>query len=273
MKMAFSTLGCPGWSWDEIFATAKDLGLDGIEVRGVGNEMFAPAIKVFSSGNLAATRGRLLSAGIEIPMLTSGACLGIPGEEARTKAMEEAKSYIDLASMIGASYVRVIITASPAPTENEDLLQAKGLYLQLCAYAAGKNVTVLIETNGTLAKSSTMRSFMQDVDPKTGGVLWDLHHPYRFFGETPEQTYKNIGNWIRYVHVKDSAMQGDKLCYRMMGYGDVPVLDALRLLDGNGYAGYVTLEWVKRWNPDLQEPGIVFAHFVSYMGFLKNQLK
>ena len=35
MKTAFSTLGCPGWSWDEIFATAKDLGLDGIEVRGV----------------------------------------------------------------------------------------------------------------------------------------------------------------------------------------------------------------------------------------------
>ena len=22
MKIAFSTLGCPGWSWDEIFATA-----------------------------------------------------------------------------------------------------------------------------------------------------------------------------------------------------------------------------------------------------------
>ena len=47
MKIAFSTLGCPGWSWDEIFATAKDMGLDGIEIRGVGNEMFAPKIKAY----------------------------------------------------------------------------------------------------------------------------------------------------------------------------------------------------------------------------------
>ena len=55
MKVAFSTLGCPGWSWDEIFATAKDLGLDGIEIRGVDNQMFAPEIKVFKEENIPAT--------------------------------------------------------------------------------------------------------------------------------------------------------------------------------------------------------------------------
>mgnify|MGYP002798133703 CR=1 FL=1 len=51
MKLSLSTLGCPGWSWNEIFATAKDLGMNGIEVRGVANEMFAPAIPVFNQGN------------------------------------------------------------------------------------------------------------------------------------------------------------------------------------------------------------------------------
>ncbi len=39
-----------------------------------------------------------------------------------------------------------------------------------------------------------------------------------------------------------------------------------------GYVGYVSLEWVKRWNPDLQEPGVVFSHFVSYMGYLIRSL-
>ena len=42
MKLAFSTLGCPNWQWREIFATAKDLGVDGIEIRGIENEMYAP---------------------------------------------------------------------------------------------------------------------------------------------------------------------------------------------------------------------------------------
>lgn len=79
MKTAFSTLGCPGWSWDEIFATAKDLGLDGIEVRGVENEMFAPSIRAFNEKHLDETRARLEKAGMEIPMLTSGACLGLSG--------------------------------------------------------------------------------------------------------------------------------------------------------------------------------------------------
>ena len=48
MKLAFSTLGCPGWSFEEIFATAKDLGMDGIEIRGIGTEMYAPKAAPFA---------------------------------------------------------------------------------------------------------------------------------------------------------------------------------------------------------------------------------
>lgn len=157
--------------------------------------------------------------------------------------------------------------------EGENILQVKRLYTELCAYAKGTGVAVLLETSGELADSSKMREFMRDVDLETGGVLWDLHHPYRFFGESPAKTWENIGEWVRYLHVKDSAMQDGKLVYRMMGYGDVPVFDALKILSDHGYQGYVSLEWLKRWCPDLQEPGIVFAHYASYMGYLKNQLK
>ena len=52
-------------------------------------------------------------------------------------------------------------------------------------------------------------------------------------------------------------MRGSRVEYRMMGYGDVPVADAVTLLDRAGFDGFFSLEWVKRWNPDLQEPGIV----------------
>ena len=34
MKIAFSTLGCPEWSWEDIYSMAKDTGFDGIELRG-----------------------------------------------------------------------------------------------------------------------------------------------------------------------------------------------------------------------------------------------
>ena len=51
----------------------------------------------------------------------------------------------------------------------------------------------------------------------------------------------------------------------MMGYGDVPVKEAIETLLYNGYDGYCTFEWVKRWNRELEDAGIVFAHYAYYM--------
>lgn len=269
MKLAFSTLGCPGWSWDEIFATAKDVGMDGIEVRGIENQMSAPRIKVLNGELLPKTKRRLEQAGMEICMLTSGASLGLVDTQ---MCMEEAKDYIDLAAELGTPFVRVLLTESPQPVRGENIWQAKELYTKLCDYAGKKNVCVLIETSGALANSLAMRDFMQGIDPKSGGVLWDLHHPYRYYGESPEQTYGNIGEWVKYIHVKDSVLNENEIAYRMMGYGDLPIFDAVKLLYKNGYSGYITLEWVKRWCPELQEPGIVFAHYASYMKFLLSQI-
>ena len=269
MKLSLSTLGCPGWSWNEIFATAKDLGMDGIEVRGVANEMFAPSIPVFNQGKRAQTLERIEKSGMQLCMLTSGACLG--GDDTE-KYMKEAKAYMDFAQMVKAPYVRVLVSSVPQPTGSENLAQTRDLYAQLCAYAEGKNVKVLLETNGTLANSKVMADLMRSIDSPNAGVLWDIHHPYRFYHETPQETYEALKDWICYLHVKDSVMKDGKVEYRMMGYGDVPVFDTLKILRDGGYAGYISLEWVKRWCPDLQEPGIVFAHYATYMRYLLNQL-
>ena len=270
MKLAFSTLGCPEWSWNEIFATAKDMGMDGIEIRGIEKQIYVPRIKAFSEENLPGVLEQLKSAGMSIPCFTSSASLGLEkGEEA---SMEESRDYIDFAQKAGVPYVRVMIVPVPEPVA-ADFDRAQKNYRELCQYAKGKNVRVLIETNGTLSKSAEMARFLEGADPETRGVLWDIHHPYRYYGETPAYTWSVLGDEIRHVHVKDSVLAGGKVEYRMMGYGDVPIFDALKVLEDAGYNGFVTLEWVKRWNPDLQEPGIVFYHFHSYMSALLQQLE
>ncbi|MEG0838823.1 MAG: sugar phosphate isomerase/epimerase family protein [Hydrogenoanaerobacterium sp.] len=268
MKIAFSTLGCPGWSWDEIFATAKDLGFDGIEIRGVGSEIYAPKIKQFLPQNLDNTMQRLKNGGLQISILTSGAVLGF-GDA--SSAQKEAEEYINLAEKMGVKYVRVLISGAPRAADKEDLTACAAAYRLLCEYAASRGVTPLIETTGKLANSEKMREFMEQAH-ENSGVLWDIHHPYRFFGEAPLYTYKNIGKYVKYVHVKDSIGTADDVKYRMMGYGDVPVLDTLKILNDNNYDGFISLEWLKRWNPDLQEPGIVFSHFTNYIAVLTNQL-
>ena len=106
MKLAFSTLGCPGWSFNEIFATAKDLGLDGIEIRGLGNQMYVPKAAEFNAQNIDKTKEFLRKTGLSISMLTSDAAFD--DKKTLEANIKEAKEYVDLAVRLNCKYVRVL---------------------------------------------------------------------------------------------------------------------------------------------------------------------
>jgi len=78
LKIAFSTIGCPEWSWIEVTAMAKDLGFDGIEIRGLGEELHAPRALPFTPAELPRTLERLQSLGLQLTCLSSGCCLKDP---------------------------------------------------------------------------------------------------------------------------------------------------------------------------------------------------
>lgn len=262
LKLAFSTLGCPDWSWDEIFAAASDLGYDGIEVRGIDSEIFSPSGHPFTDKNIEKTKARLAAAGLSIPVLASSVALA--EDENGAGPVLRAKEYIDIAHKLGTPFVRLMYTGGPHP-EGGNFDAAVGRYRQLCEYAAEKNVTPLIETNGLMANSANMLDFIQKSGCENSGILWDVHHPFRYFDESPQDTAKTLGGYVRHVHVKDSLMQDGLVKYKMMGYGDVPVRDCVDALKAHGYDGYISLEWVRRWNPELEESGIVLPHFIGYM--------
>lgn len=261
MKLAFSTLGCPSWSFSEICSTAKDLGYDAVEIRGIDREMYAPDIKAFNAENLAKTKERLARLNLNVCMLTSGATLAVYGK--KEEAVAEVKAYIDLAQELNAPYVRVMCTDQPYP-DGGDLTLAKKLYAEVCEYGQERGVTPLMETNGLFADTGVLAEFLDGLNVECG-ALWDINHPYRFMNESVETTIKNLGSHIKHVHLKDSVVTGSRVQYKMPGMGDLPIERALTLLKEAGYDGYYSLEWVKRWNQELEEPGIVFSHFVSYM--------
>ena len=268
MKLSFSTLGCPRWSFDEMLAIAKDLKIDGIELRGLGNDMYAPAFPIFSAASIDATKEKLKGRGIVIPILTSGAYFA--DADTADNSVGEACAYIDLTEKLGVPYIRVMAEPTPEPS-NGDLALAAKKYAQVCDYAKGSGVTPLIETNGKLASADAMLDFLKATNRENAAVLWDIHHTVRYFGEAPEVTAGKLGGLIKHVHIKDSTVKNDAVEYRAMGYGDIPAQDALKALADNGYEGFISLEWVKRWNPDLEEPGLVFAIFCNYMNYLLNR--
>ncbi|MDR1193628.1 MAG: sugar phosphate isomerase/epimerase [Peptococcaceae bacterium] len=259
MKLAFSTIGCPGWLWGEVVATAKDMGYDGIELRGIANKVYLPATRTFSLENGLSIRGQMEALGLEIPCLSTSAFLF--HEKYRDAARAEVRDYLNLAALLGAPYIRVLADREAAPGAEVDEGEVLENLRQLAPLAAEKEVTLLVETNGVYADSAKLAALLEKLADPNLGALWDINHPYRFYGESPAVTFDRLKDWVRHVHIKDSLRQNGKIVYKMLGYGDVPVGEALALLENHGYQGFVALEWLKRWVADLEDPGIVFAHF------------
>ncbi|MDD4802171.1 MAG: AMP-binding protein [Syntrophomonas sp.] len=263
MKIAFSTLGCPDFSWTDIYSMAKDIGFDGIEIRGLGNEIYAVKAQPFTEQQLPVTKQKLSDLRLEIPCLSSGCCLKFA--EQAEEVYQEIVQYITLAAKLGTPYVRILADLEPYPTGPVDDEAVLAALKPLIPIAEESGVTLLVETNGVYADTARLRNLLDNIPSDAVAALWDLHHPYRFAHETPGQTVQNLGAYIKYIHIKDSVVENGAIEYRMLGEGDLPIDEMMFALRSIKYEGYISLEWVKRWAADLSDPGIVFPHFRNYM--------
>jgi len=108
---------------------------------------------------------------------------------------------------------------------------------------------------------------LDQVDSSHVAALWDSQHPYRA-GETAEEVIALLGPRIRHVHVKDArhpARPDDPWPLVLLGEGDVPVAEQLRLLAQSGYDGYVAVEWEKKWHPEIAPPEVALPQHIAWL--------
>lgn len=269
MKICFSTLTCPDFTWPEIYSMAKDFDFDGIEIRGIGDELFTVNAYPFTDSQLPATLAKLKSLNLEVPCLSSDTPISDP--ELADTAINEISAYASLASKINAKYIRVLGDKTPAPTKEIDDTIVINSLIRLIPIATKYDVTLLVETNGVYSDTKRLKKVLEAVNDSHIAALWDIHHPYRNFGESPNETVSNLGDYIKFIHVKDSSKVGDTVEYRLMGDGDMPLANIFECLNRMNYDGYVSLEWVYRWSHDLSDAGIVVPHFADYMAQYRNK--
>ncbi|SDF02613.1 AMP-binding protein [Sporomusa acidovorans] len=263
MKLAFSTIGCPNFSWTDLYSMAKDLGFDGIEVRGLGNEIFPARAHPFTAAQIPQTVKKLADLHLEIPCLSSACCLKFADKA--EEIYQELVQYIELAAKLSTPYVRVLGDLGPQPTGDVDDSVVLDALKRLIPIAEEKHVTLLVETNGVYADTARLGQLLNQAASDAVSALWDIHHPYRFAGETPEQTVQNLGAYVKYVHIKDSVVESGTIHYRVMGEGDLPIDSILWALNSINYDGYLSLEWINRWAADLDDAGVIFSNFINYM--------
>lgn len=263
MKTSFSTLACPDFSWQDIYSMAKDFNFDGIEIRGLGDNIYSTKAAPFTDEELPNTLDKLKELDIEISCLSSGE--PVNNLETKDKAIAEITDYVELASKLSTKYVRVLGDKLPAPEGEVDDDVVIGIMKELIPVAEKKDVVLLLETNGVYSDTSRLKKVLDSINSQHVQALWDVHHPYRFQGESPETTVSNLGDYIKYVHVKDSVMEDGKVEYKMMGTGDLPLKEVFEELHSIDYDGYISLEWVYRWARNLLDGGIVVPHFAKFM--------
>ncbi|MBQ7356002.1 MAG: AMP-binding protein [Clostridia bacterium] len=251
MKLSFSTRGWPGLSFDEMMETAEEMGFSGIEVYNLPS---FPALTdkgaPFHKYNTAATARTLREKQLAIPCFDTSIDISL-GES----QLDTVKSLMEIAHDARVPYVVVC-----ALNDNEDAVYSA--LSALLPIAEKLEVSVLVKTSGIYANTARLRNMLDRFASDNLAVLWDIHHPYRDNGESGDETIKNLGAYVRHVHMRDSDDAGT---YQLIGEGTMPIGDVMRALSSVNYDEYISLEWKPEWLEDLQDPEIIFPYFVNFM--------
>ncbi len=270
MKLAFTTLGCPQWDLDTILDRATASGYDGVDFRGYLGEMNLPVRPEFST-RADATARRFRDAGLAIPCFSSSAKIYAKPAE----AVEEVRRYSELCARFSTPFIRVFGGPIQENVPAQRAIETAAATLRRCMeIASGHGVKLLLETHDHWMDCRRLKALMHAVHSPHVGILWDVHHPWRFIGEPPETTWAALAPWIAYTHVKDSKLTTRKpgepvaFQYCLTGEGDLPLHPIARTLKTGGYDGYLTYEWEKVWHPDIAEPEIAIPHYARAMRVL-----
>jgi sugar phosphate isomerase/epimerase len=264
-RIAFSTLAFPNATLASAASLGRSWGYSGIELRLIDGELIDPSMP---AADRISVKRTVAAAGL--PVVAVDSSIRLTDEEAGP----ELARFLELASDWEAPLVRVFGGAlAAAPTVRHEQLRAAARVLESCAPLAERlGVAIGVETHDAFSASSVVAELLALVDPAAVdsgmvGAVWDSHHPHRM-GERPAEVFANLGPHILLAQVKDArrtAASGDGWQLVLLGAGEVPVADMLGLLVAGGYPHWISVEWEKRWHPEIEEPEIALPQHLDLL--------
>ncbi|MCL2189872.1 MAG: sugar phosphate isomerase/epimerase [Defluviitaleaceae bacterium] len=244
----------------DIIKEAKKMGFDGIEFAD--NVPFGgdPLI------HAAQLKYECAAAGLDVVNYTIGADLlngyagGSPEDE-----VARIKKQVDIAAALGAPGMRH--DATWGVSNNLRQWRSFDMYLPKLAegiravaeYASTKGIRTMVENHGYFAQDSDrMERLVTTVAHPNFGLLCDMGN-FMCADEDPVLAVSRIAPYVFHAHAKDFHLKsgnqphpgdgffptraGNHLRGAIVGHGEVPVQQCLRILKNNGYNGYVSIEF------------------------------
>jgi sugar phosphate isomerase/epimerase len=208
---------------------------------------------------------RTLAAG-GLPTVAVDSSIRLTGEDPETELWQ----FLELASDWEAPLVRVFGGELPAegPARRAKLEAAARVLEKAVPTAERLGVAIGVETHDSFSASAVVAELLALVDSAAVGAVWDSHHPYRM-GESAAVVWANLAPRILLAQVKDARAdpaREDGWQLVLLGEGEVPVRDMLALLSDGGYQGWVSVEWEKRWHPEIAEPEVALPQHLAVLG-------
>ncbi|MBQ6862781.1 MAG: sugar phosphate isomerase/epimerase [Clostridia bacterium] len=239
----------------ELIALAKEMGFDGIEFAEINTPDGKD--KAEYAAELKAEADRV---GIEIVCYSIGADF-LKNED----QVEKLKKEVDIAAILGVKLMRHDATSGFKDGErgSKGFDQALPIladgYRAVTQYAKTKGIRTMVENHGFFCQDSErVEKLVNAVADDNFGVLIDLGN-FLCADENPATAVGRLAPYAFHVHAKDFHVKngngvippdgffrsrgGNALRGAIIGHGDVPVLQCLRILEAHGYDNYITVEF------------------------------
>jgi len=259
VRIAFSTLAFPDASLASAVSLGRRWGYAGVELRLIDGELIDPRMPASARAQVKRT-----VTGAGLPVVAVDSSIRLTDEDSGT----DLRRFLELASDWEAPLVRVFGGALAFERAGrQDQLRAAARVLEASVPLARRlGVAIGVETHDDFSASSVVASLLalsdsEGADPEWVGAVWDSHHPHRV-GESPADVYANLGRRILLAQVKDARRTPDgdwELV--LLGEGEVPVRAMLGLLTAGGYRNWISVEWEKRWHPEIAEPEVALPQY------------
>lgn len=265
MKIACSTLACPGWTIGEAVDQAAELGFSALDMRA-----FEDSDACFACNPMdhdAAEVERLFDKeGIEALCVSSGVTLDAPvfppviGRvfDEDDAGVAETKRFVDFAERAGAHFVRVFPGQHQNPEPRAWGDRRIGSRLRLAGQTArNTSVRVLVENQGAYARASDLKRLLDGY-----GSEWvrAVYNPVagRDAGDDPVEAVRLLGGHLAAVRVMD---HDDERVPTLLGEGIVENKDVIETLVERGVDAWAIYEYPKFWlASDTRDPKDVLEH-------------
>jgi sugar phosphate isomerase/epimerase len=262
MKFTLNTLGAPGWRLEQTAANARAYGYAGVDLRLLDGEVISLES---TRANLDRLKRLFPPDELPIAVLATSVRLATNDPAVRNKTLDEAHAWIDRASELDVPVIRLFCARNPPELDLEGSIQAVGEMLALLSgHAEQAGVKLGIETHDEFASAASVAGALRLAPSPAAGAVWDMWHTLRA-GETPRQVLELLSDRVVNVHLKDARRSTDGWQLVLLAEGEVPVKDGLRLLKQRGYDDFISVEWEKKWHPEIADPEVAFPQHLSLL--------